>query len=387
MFDQSDLTSIFVGTDGTGGNTAAGGVAGRILNKGTQGGFASAAADNERPVLDRRPVSGCRNLLTQTEEPDGADWGASDASVSGNTVTATGAAGYVNQIVTVSPNTVHTASVAFNPPDQKVLLQFNGTGSATVRYKVEVTSAGDASVTLAGGASTPDDFGIDTSSIPWRVFVTGNTGASNTTGIVYFYPDIDGTTGSAELVNAQLELGSTATPYQRVTNDNDITETGIRSVYSLDYDGVDDGMSFDFEGGAGPADCSVFFAVKTTDAKFCLLSDTSTNYAIIGQDGSALNGVQNVGTPELYVDSVQVVTAAGRDDIYTAISTGSFVFVELRNADFSGWSQVDIAKISNVATFELNGNLIGPIIVPTSKLTNSLRRSIETYLKRKAGIL
>jgi hypothetical protein len=217
MFDQSDLTSIFVGTDGTGGNTAEGGVAGRILNKGTQGGFASAAADNERPVLD-------------------------------------------------------------------------------------------------------------------------------------------------------------------LTN----------GVYSLDYDGVDDGLSFDFEGGAGPADCSVFFAVKTSQvSRFNLFSETGASKRMfLGQNADvSTDPTLNAGSPDILVSGINYGPSISRDALHDLVTVGEWLICEIRGADLSGWADINMGQLEFISGFELEGNLIGPIIVPTSKLTNSLRRSIETYLKRKAGIL
>jgi hypothetical protein len=41
---------------------------------------------------------------------------------------------------------------------------------------------------------------------------------------------------------AQLELGFTATPYQKVVTQYEVTEAGVQSVSYLSFDGVDDGM-------------------------------------------------------------------------------------------------------------------------------------------------
>jgi hypothetical protein len=69
------------------------------------------------------------------------------------------------------------------------------------------------------------------------------TGASNRVSLT-FTPTAASLTltvvGSVTL--AQLELGSTATAYQRVTTQYDVTETGVQSLSYLSFDGVDDGM-------------------------------------------------------------------------------------------------------------------------------------------------
>lgn len=69
------------------------------------------------------------------------------------------------------------------------------------------------------------------------------TGASNRVSLT-FTPTAASLTltvvGSVTL--AQLELGSTATAYQRVTTQYDVTEAGVASTSYLAFDGVDDGM-------------------------------------------------------------------------------------------------------------------------------------------------
>jgi hypothetical protein len=67
------------------------------------------------------------------------------------------------------------------------------------------------------------------------------TGASNRVSLT-FTPTAASLTltvaGSVTL--AQLELGSTATAYQRVTTQYDVTESGVQSLSYLAFDGVDD---------------------------------------------------------------------------------------------------------------------------------------------------
>ena len=69
------------------------------------------------------------------------------------------------------------------------------------------------------------------------------TGAGNRVSLT-FTPSAGSLTmtvvGSVTL--AQLELGSTATAYQRVSTAFDVTEAGVQSLSYLSFDGVDDGM-------------------------------------------------------------------------------------------------------------------------------------------------
>jgi hypothetical protein len=75
---------------------------------------------------------------------------------------------------------------------------------------------------------------------------------SATTGAFTFYPGSAATNGSAAYLGdgtsgiyiwgAQLELGSTATAYQKVVSQYEVTEAGVQSASYLFFDGVDDGM-------------------------------------------------------------------------------------------------------------------------------------------------
>jgi hypothetical protein len=77
---------------------------------------------------------------------------------------------------------------------------------------------------------------------------------------------------------AQLELGSTATDYQKVTSTYDVTEAGQADNYHLVFDGVDDSMvtpSIDF---TGTDEMSVFAGVrKLSDAAIGIIAELSTN--------------------------------------------------------------------------------------------------------------
>jgi hypothetical protein len=49
-------------------------------------------------------------------------------------------------------------------------------------------------------------------------------------------------TVSGSVTLAQLEVGSTATAYQRVGTAFDVTEAGVASMSYVSFDGTDDGM-------------------------------------------------------------------------------------------------------------------------------------------------
>jgi hypothetical protein len=100
--------------------------------------------------------------------------------------------------------------------------------------------------------------------------------------------------GSTLVWGAQLELGSTATPYQRVTTLYDVTEAGVPSCSYLSFDG---GSDFMFTGTITPGvdKVQVFAGVrKNSDALESMLLEFSVNsntnngsFQILGPDSSA----------------------------------------------------------------------------------------------------
>lgn len=173
--DPYDLTRMWVDDAGTTPATIAslGTGIGRVITKGNAITLTQANAA-DRPVWGRHPVSGIRNLLSNTD--------------------------------TLSTQSVTVAAV------QKTL-SFRGTGT----------------ITLSGASTAGPLVG---------------TGANNIVSLT-FTPSAGSLTltvsGTVEI--AQLEAGATRTPYQRVTNRFDITETGVPSLYYFSFNGVNQSWS------------------------------------------------------------------------------------------------------------------------------------------------
>lgn len=286
IFDDSDLTSLFVGRDGSGGNTAPSGVVGLQLDKSEMGGMTAAAYIDSRPNYNN---SGTAASATN--------------SGSGNVYELTATAPFPRVEFAdgdVTPGEYWYIDFTWSGNDEGSIVRVEvGASSNFVNFGTGVSGTGTVFI-KAGSDAARDDI---------RIIFSGHTASDTGNLTVNRISKIPGQHRTAAADNER--------PVLDLTN----------GVYSLDYDGVDDGMSFDFEGGAGPADCSVFYA-------------------------------ENTGS--------------------------GWVLVEDKNQDYSGVSSLSMADIVGATP---NGKYIGPIIVETSKLTNSLRRSIETYLKRKAGIL
>jgi hypothetical protein len=194
---------------------------------------ATQATAASRPTYGVVPATGRRNLLEQTETFSDAYWRQiGTTSISANTTTApngtltadtmSGATGNpattstntLERIVNVSPSTTYTFSC-----------YVSGAGSTTIR----------ATLRDAGSGITPStDQALSGSFV--RISVSLTTGAATTQINVR----LGNTNGNVVIWGAQLETGSTATAYQRVTDQYNVTEAGVQSLSYLSFDGVDD---------------------------------------------------------------------------------------------------------------------------------------------------
>jgi hypothetical protein len=187
-----------------------------------------------RPILGRKPVGGRRNLLTFTEQFDNAAWIKSGATVTANQATnplgsvtdadkvdATGASSGV--YITSSGNVLSGVDVTLS------VWVKSATGSnQTIRLRGQ-TGAGS-NVFSTNITATSDWQRVSFTWTPSSTFPP-------TPGIL---TDASGTAFSVFLWGAQLELGSTATPYQRVGSQFDVTEAGKPNRHYLFFGGSAD---------------------------------------------------------------------------------------------------------------------------------------------------
>lgn len=97
------------------------------------------------------------------------------------------------------------------------------------------------------------------------------------------------TTSSVLVWGAQLELGSTATAYQRVGTAFDVTEAGVPTVHYVQYDGTDDSFSTSSIDFSATDKMSVFAGVrKLSDATRGIVAELSA---------AATSGAWNLNAP------------------------------------------------------------------------------------------
>jgi hypothetical protein len=218
-----------------------------------------------RPILARVPASGRRNLLTRTEEFDNAAWvKAAGVTVTGNAdgvadrVVGTASTAVMYQAISVTPGTTRTFS-----------FEAKNNGGTIARLRVR-----DATNALDIIPINTDYFEEINESNYTRVQVDYVVPAGCLT--VWVYPVAVTSAGTGVdlfLRNAQDELGSTATDYQKVTSTYDVTEAGQADNYHLVFDGVDDSMvtpSIDF---TGTDEMSVFAGVRKLSNTIGILSE------------------------------------------------------------------------------------------------------------------
>jgi hypothetical protein len=195
------------------------------------GNHAYQTTSGSRPALARTPDGGRRNLIRQSENLSNVAWyqaNTSNGSFSNGVFTLTDAEGYAyaEQSGGSFSTTVDHAMSLDITCDQTIAnvpLRFSGT--VNVSQLVNLTAGVTNRVTLTGCRPFSNYFqiGIDArnAAVP---------GGSNSTGY------------NVTLNRIQIEVGSSATAYQKVGLTSDVTESGKRDCWGLLFDGSDDSL-------------------------------------------------------------------------------------------------------------------------------------------------
>lgn len=275
----------------------------------------------QRPILGRHPKGGRRNLVLHTENLTSGWGGATTKTIAAETyngspfttVTKTtaileeAAAQAVGVLTGGQPYTITCAFLAgtvtacqlgiHNPTDVW------GASSVAVEVIEGPGAAGFSGslFTLSGLSST----------VPTVVRLTF-TKATTASSTINLYPQSSGSTTighSVKVTRFQLETGSVATPYQKVTTQYDCTEAGVPDCYYLQADGSDDGMVTPALNLSGTDKVAVFTAARK-------LSDAATG--IIAELSADLNA--NAGSFYL----AHSINSSGVRS-YSAVSRGSLL--------------------------------------------------------------
>jgi hypothetical protein len=115
---------------------------------------------------------------------------------------------------------------------------FNLATGSFVGYRTDEDGSDGNSITDIGGGRYRISLTFTTSASPVSTLFGAQVGLSSD-GTLNF-ESATTTADNIKVYKAQVELGATATPYQKVTAAYDITETGVADRVGLLFDGVDD---------------------------------------------------------------------------------------------------------------------------------------------------
>lgn len=267
LFNQanssSDLQAIFTATTTTTHLSVARISAGtssidNISVKELPGNHAVANSDAARGIYGIEPLGGRRNLLTFTEQFDNAAWPKSNVTVTANVATApdgtTTAERFTADAATANHRVISTAATlasglncvhsVYLKAGTHSFMQIHDGASASYFANFNVSTGVVGTATGCTAAMTDVGNGWYRCSIAMTLnganpvlcvgMVTSNTAARNESWTAVG-------TETVLVWGAQLETGSTATAYQRVTDQYNVTEAGKQTLHYVQYDGSDDG--------------------------------------------------------------------------------------------------------------------------------------------------
>ncbi len=195
--------------------------------------------DASRGIYGWMPKTGRRNKLTYTEQFDNAAWTKSVATVTANAAVApdgtttadlVAGGGFVRQQYAIAATAVRYTYSIYAKASANTSFAVTEAGATGSAASFVLSGAGTVVITDLGGSASGT---ISSVGDGWyRCTFSYTTNGVQT--ILY----LNNTAISAFLWGAQLELGSTASAYQRVVSNYDVTEAGVPSCYYVLANGV-----------------------------------------------------------------------------------------------------------------------------------------------------
>jgi hypothetical protein len=233
----------------------------RINDKSGRGNHATQATLAARPIYAVVPRTGRRNLLTYSEQFDNAAWfnAAGTVNVTANTIAAPDGTLTADKLVPAAATTfqVKRQTLTF-VTGQHALSVYAKEADAGVHLELLFgnSPSGGAVFNLSSGAvlvssnCTTSVSAADANG--WRRFEVRWTVSGAGAGLV----DVRVTESSSRdqqmagnaskgiyVWGAQFETGSTATAYQRVVSQHDVSEASVEALHYLSFDGTDDSLA------------------------------------------------------------------------------------------------------------------------------------------------
>ena len=199
----------------------------------------------QRPIYGINPIVGTRNLLTYSSWSDAVAGTPGTAPTGWAFFFGTGAqTSLVGGLDAQGAQAIRFDAtvgqrIAYN---QQVNVVAGNTYSLSAEV-VAVSGAGGVVVNIASGTAVGTATNVVTPSTG-RVTATYVCTTSGTVGLRLGLGITVGVPGTCSITfkQPQFEVGTTATAYQKVVTQYEVTEAGVASVSYLSFDGVDDGM-------------------------------------------------------------------------------------------------------------------------------------------------
>lgn len=416
------------------------------------GNHATQVTAGARPILARVPEGGRRNLLEKTEQFDDAYWTKNNILPfgSGSVVDATtdpSGGTSADLIVEDTATTSHRVTKIITPTLTTTTFSVYAKQGIGARYfhlsqsfqQSTLIGTRHITVDLANGNITQSGTGsanggtiptlVAQSATPvgngwYRIALSVTNTALTTTHYTFvglsdsgtpttdFYGRAsytgDGTSG-VYIWGAQLETGSTATAYQKVVDEYDITEAGVTSLDYLSFNGASNGMataSIDF---TATDKMSIFAGVeRATDvndgAEFLweLSSSVNTNTgSFYGDVNSSIPhdyGVLSRGSAAISNDQRAQANGQPLKCVLSALHdiSGDSTVIRTNGAQISeatgdqgagnfGNYPLNIGARNNAASVWFDGKIFGLIVRGASSTTQEISQT-ETYLAAKSGV-
>ena len=373
--DPSDFTTMFQDAAGTTPVTAVEQPVGLILDKSGRGNHASQPTAAARPVLSAR-----KNLLTYSEDFTNAEWAAYNGlTKTADTLTFVNANSYAQYDSGTLGGAVTGTQVTFS-------LTLSTPTPQTFSLVIIDGVDGDPSHPLT----------VNTTSTPTRFVHSTTIGASFSGHLtVQIHGNNTITPGTVVTVaEPQLEVGPTATTYQRVTTSTDYDTVGFPHYFALDR--VDDHATV-AAGGGGTTGICVCAAIRAGGAGNArtIWSDRGTNTGYRLSINASNQLVLSAGNGSAHTEVVGPTVTAGTDYVVTGWHDGTNLNVQVNagaatSAAFgtaaAGTAGFTIGKDNGAATGYYGDRIYEIVYRKDDTSSAGDRTSLITYMAEQAGI-
>jgi len=410
-----------------------GGFTGTVDNvsvKEVLGNHAIQTTSANRPILARHPEGGIRNLLDYTQEFDDSSWIKNNVTVTANQITApdgTNTGLKVNESADTSTHYIRQTGFTFTLGEEYTQSVYAKAGThnivqllgTSVAFGIQAYANFDLSDGTIGSKGTATAAAIQSVGEGWyrcSITITATATTGGSAGLTALVP----TKTSSRVFSyegnpsnyiyawgAQVELGSTATQYQHVTDDlrYDITEPfGANSLNYLKFDGANSCLATSAIDFTGTDEMTVTAGMTKDTLDTAVIAELSGN--VTGHLGSfrlaAISTASGLYRFQSRGDGTAVAANASPFGVGTNVLTGigdisspectirvdgtqEATNTTTQGAGNYGNHALNVGARNDGESLSLNGNIYG-LIVRGASSTDKEIKSTEYYMAKKTGV-